>query len=370
MQTPSDRGDAPELSCFVIGPIGDRDADLGTPERDAYEAAIEVLERIIEPACAACDITVFRADTIAKPGEIPDQVFRSLRSAFLVIADLTGGNANVMYELGLRHTTGKLTIQIGERGKLPFDVSVIRTILFKRTEGGFIQARRDLSAAIGAGLKDGGDPVTATRIWFEVPAVSSDSSLEAPTEDEDDEPGSLEKLVDMSESLGSAAATLGALTEVINEITAIMTEFTEKTVAVNASGGDPQARLVLANAMAHRLAEPASRYQVLVGEYAASVERMNPGMTDTLEQARAQAGENESAKSYLERAREMIEAIDQLYEKGSSFREVAELTSGISKSLRKVYRGIIASTDRLLGTRTIFDRWRGIIDGDIPASGA
>ena len=41
-----------------------------------------------------------------------------------MIADLTQANPNVMYELGLRHTQKKLTIQIGEAGRLPFDVTV------------------------------------------------------------------------------------------------------------------------------------------------------------------------------------------------------------------------------------------------------
>lgn len=195
--TPLKHTDARELSCFVIGPIGDSDADVGTREREAYEHAIELFERVIEPACSAYDLAVSRADTIAKPWEIPDQVFRELREAFLVVADLTGGNPNVMYELGLRHTTGKLTIQIGERGKLPFDVSVIRTILFKRSEDGLVQARRKLTAAIGAGLESGGDPVAATRIWFEAPSLLPAIATATANQplDDDDEPGFLEKLV-------------------------------------------------------------------------------------------------------------------------------------------------------------------------------
>lgn len=43
---------------------------------------------------------------IAEPGEITEQVFQRLRDDDLVIADVRGGNANVMYELGLRHTSG------------------------------------------------------------------------------------------------------------------------------------------------------------------------------------------------------------------------------------------------------------------------
>lgn len=112
-----------DQKCFVIGPIGDKNAEYGTEQREAYEQAIEVLEEIIQPACGAFGLEPLRADEIADPGEIPEQIFQHLRDDDVLIADLTGANANVMYELGLRHATGKLTIQLGERDRLPFDVS-------------------------------------------------------------------------------------------------------------------------------------------------------------------------------------------------------------------------------------------------------
>jgi hypothetical protein len=67
-----------------------------------------------------------------------------------VIADVTGGNPNVMYELGLRHSKAKATIQIGQRQRLPFDVAAIRTIIFPRTDGGLIEVRRQLVEALRA----------------------------------------------------------------------------------------------------------------------------------------------------------------------------------------------------------------------------
>ena len=66
-----------------------------------------------------------RADGLLRAGEITEQVFRRLRDDDVVIADLTGANPNVMYELGLRHTREKVTLQVGEYGRLPFDVNVI-----------------------------------------------------------------------------------------------------------------------------------------------------------------------------------------------------------------------------------------------------
>jgi hypothetical protein len=47
----------------------------------------------------------------------------------LVIADLTGRNPNVFYELALRHTIKKLLLQIINKGEdIPFDVAGMRTI--------------------------------------------------------------------------------------------------------------------------------------------------------------------------------------------------------------------------------------------------
>jgi hypothetical protein len=126
-------------------------------------------EYVVEPACSAHNLDPVRADKIAHPGEITEQIFRLLRDADVVIADLTGGNPNVMYELGLRHTRDKITVQLGENERLPFDINTIRTIRFRRTERGLVEARDLLIEVLGAALDGSGSPVTATRVWSEAP---------------------------------------------------------------------------------------------------------------------------------------------------------------------------------------------------------
>ena len=57
------------------------------------------------------------------------QILRRLRDAELVVADLTGRNPNVFYELGIRHMIGKPAVQIIEDNEhIPFDVAQLRTI--------------------------------------------------------------------------------------------------------------------------------------------------------------------------------------------------------------------------------------------------
>jgi hypothetical protein len=192
------------LTCFIVGPIGDRLEPPGTDGRLRYEQATQIWENVFEPACQRFGMTPVRADKIAESGEIPEQIFTFLRDADVVIADLTGGNANVMYELGLRHTRDKITIQIGEHERLPFDVNTIRTVKFKRTEAGLIDARNALEEAIRAALNGDGKPVTATRVWNELAtlepgavAAAAAKSLEVDDPDDredEDAPGQLDLL--------------------------------------------------------------------------------------------------------------------------------------------------------------------------------
>jgi hypothetical protein len=355
------RHSASTLTCFVIGPIGDKDAEVDAPERRAYEEAAQVMEEIIEPSCVGYGIQVLRADQIQTTGEIPEQVFRHLRDAYLVIADLTGANPNVLYELGMRHTTGKLTIQIGERGRLPFDVSIIRTILFKRTPAGLVEARRRLSAMIGAGIEHGGDPVTATRVWFEsTAAVDVEIEPDQLGSTDENAPGFLEKIADMSEALDSANISLAAIPEVMGQITERVNVATTRLAKANASGAPASARLSITNELARELEEPASRLSVLVGDYSLSVERMSPGIIYVLTVAREQPS-NQEATEFASKVRNMLVAAEESFPAVEGFRRSALESGEASRLLRRVNRHIASSLEQILSAKRIFDSWRTLL---------
>lgn len=63
---------------------------------------------------------------------IGNQIVRRIISDDLVVANLTGNNPNVMYELAIRHMTAKPIVTICENGTiLPFDIKDSRTIFYK-----------------------------------------------------------------------------------------------------------------------------------------------------------------------------------------------------------------------------------------------
>jgi hypothetical protein len=62
-----------------------------------------VYAEYIRPALEAAGCEVFRADEELRAGDIRTDMFQELLVADLVVADLTLDNANVWYELGVRH---------------------------------------------------------------------------------------------------------------------------------------------------------------------------------------------------------------------------------------------------------------------------
>ena len=95
-----------------------------------------VYEELIAPAVAAADLEPLRADEEMTGGIIHKPMYERLILCEYAVADLTTANANVFYELGLRHAVRKWsTLLIFAEGgsQLPFDVAPLRAMPYKLT---------------------------------------------------------------------------------------------------------------------------------------------------------------------------------------------------------------------------------------------
>jgi hypothetical protein len=192
-----------------------------------------------------------------------------------------------MYELGLRHTTGKLTIQIGEKGRLPFDISTIRTILFKRSEAGFVSAKRSLIAALAEGLEQGSDPVTATRVWLEIPGTQS-ANLTNELDDQsatEDEPGFLEQLAEMETGIADMTQTIVRGSSILEEITQVLQNGTQRILNLPSAANYSALKLAAANQVAQELHDPSVRLNIVAQDFKNQIERVTPGVEYLLQEA-------------------------------------------------------------------------------------
>ncbi len=129
--------------CFVIMPFGEE----GTEE---HERNWKIYFQIIKPVVEACGYLVKRADELEYLGNISRDIIEWLYDSQLVIADLSGKNANVFYELGVRHTLLRAgTIPIIRKGeKPPFDIANYRTIFYSIELDGSAKLQQKLKARI------------------------------------------------------------------------------------------------------------------------------------------------------------------------------------------------------------------------------
>lgn len=114
--------------CFVVSPIGQDGSDIRSN-------ADKLFKYVIKPVCEACDFEPVRVDQLNDANSITQTIIESLDSADLVIADMTGHNPNVFYEMGYRARTKKPMIHLKKKGEsLPFDVNTIRTLEYDLTD--------------------------------------------------------------------------------------------------------------------------------------------------------------------------------------------------------------------------------------------
>lgn len=114
--------------CFVVSPIGEDGSDI-------RRNADQLFNHIIKPVCEKCGFKAIRIDHENTPDSITQGILDSLFKYDLVIADLTGHNPNVFFEIGYRASIGKPIIHLKRKGEsIPFDVSSIRTFDYDLTD--------------------------------------------------------------------------------------------------------------------------------------------------------------------------------------------------------------------------------------------
>lgn len=129
--------------CFVLMPFGIK-TDGNNKEIDFDK----VYNSFIRPAIIAAGLEPIRADEEKMGGFIHKPMYERLMFCEFAIADLSFANANVFYELGIRHALRPhTTVSIFEVGtKLPFDTAPLKTFPYDFESGEV----RDLKPKIGS----------------------------------------------------------------------------------------------------------------------------------------------------------------------------------------------------------------------------
>ena len=149
--------------CFVLMPFGEKPGAGGTVVN--FNA---VYDELIRPAVEAAGMEPLRADEEQGGGVIHKPMFERLILCEFAVADLTTANANVFYELGLRHAArpwSTLLLFAEGQGQLPFDVAPLRAIPYHLEADGRPVADEALRATLTERLNTAREARTDSPVY-------------------------------------------------------------------------------------------------------------------------------------------------------------------------------------------------------------
>jgi hypothetical protein len=131
--------------CFVLMPF-----DKPEARQKPFMQVYKVIRSAVRQAKLKCK----RADQIFGVKPIVQDIWESINKAALIIADLTGRNANVFYEAGLSHALPKKLVLLAQTmDDVPFDVRHIRIILYSNSNNRRKKLKKELYKTIKSALE-------------------------------------------------------------------------------------------------------------------------------------------------------------------------------------------------------------------------
>ena len=129
----AEQSDLPPPLCFVLMPFGRKTDAAGRVTN--FDS---VFKKIIAPAVEQAGLEPIRADEEKIGGTIHKPMFERLMLCHYAVADITGANPNVFYELGIRHALrpSSTAIVFREGTVIPFDIALVRGISYKTDAAG------------------------------------------------------------------------------------------------------------------------------------------------------------------------------------------------------------------------------------------
>lgn len=161
--------------CFVVMPFGKKpDADGSLIDFDA------VYQQLLLPAIADAGMEAIRADMETVNGILHKPMYERLILCDYAVADLTTANANVFYELGIRHAVKPCTtITVFASGStLPFDLNFLRSLPYEyEKEKGLTNAEKNKEALTAQLMRAKNDKTTDSPVYQLVDGIAFQNSV-------------------------------------------------------------------------------------------------------------------------------------------------------------------------------------------------
>ena len=221
-----------------------------TPFNEDFLALYEELKRVFGE-----DFNFTNAGDLDNQQNILQDIVEGIYNAQVIIADLTGLNANVFYELGLAHAMNKKVIIITQDiGELPFDIKSYRaneySLQFNKLPALIEQLRKLLNGAIDNTTKYGNPVSDYLPDYFSsntTTIIENETSEEEniiSDEEDDGENGYLDHIANIEEHTNEMTNEINTMSEEMQQINSTINSAANEINRVKAQSGSADASFI------------------------------------------------------------------------------------------------------------------------------
>lgn len=311
----------------------------------------EIYDHFIADALREAGFTVQRADDFRNQRNILQDVVAGISLADLIVADLTGANPNVYYELGVAHALRRRVVLLTQSiEQLPFDLRSYRVITYNTHFAAIRSARQNL-LSVAKGAIDGSINFSSPVADYlpHDPNTFGDMEGGLRQEDDDEEPGFLDHMVRLEEgfsALGRVLTSIGERTTEINEHTNRLTEKLPRAYADKTPGNATRTRDLVRgysdqlSAYARALSSSVTEYQARLNDTQGALEAIVSAQTPSTDE------EREQLREFL-RVLEGLE--DQAFQGRTSFAGLADSMAQVPRLEKRLDRARKEAISQLRG---------------------
>lgn len=316
-----------------------------------------VYSDLIKPALENAGYEVERADEPLERQNVLRTIVRRIYEAELIVADLTGGNPNVFYELGIAHGLGRPTVLItqasdGTPSDVPFDLRSYRIE--------FYSTRFDEIGELASALETVGKEHLAGNVVFGNPVsdfvTADDNAKETgngndPAQQvEDEEPGWLDHLEELERAADTISGTMERMGKATEDVSEDLQRSTQRTEALarRPGGASTQEQRKVISMAASDLTRYAERLEHDLPLLDSAVKQLTDSGLGYLSQAYAETEDQrkelgEAAQALAELSEATTEGLEGLQE----FRQTVGEIPHVTKEFRRASRRVVKALDSI-----------------------
>jgi hypothetical protein len=315
-------------------------------------------EDIVRPVCEQLGLTFLRADRLTEAGLPMDQLQRMLTEVDVVVADLSGSDAELSFGLGVRHGLGRCTVQVAEEpGPFSGPGRTMPCIPFPSHPADTVTARQQLTKVLMEEM-GGGSGSGLSLPAGPAPRPTGESVIEA----DEDAPGLFDLVVEAEAQLEAIAGDMADVESAVLDLGEMMALSGEDIARVNHPGVSTSMKMAVINRMAKAIDGPAD-------DLAAAAERFAERMGASVGAFRAflEWAGNTPRGEWPEGAEGVLDQVAtapwEAQAASGAFQEmvaVINMLGAASRQLRRPARRIIKSLETIFQSVSVLEELKGL----------